>query len=646
MTWLFNSTFWIILLGLTLVARQLLFVLSAENGRKKDLVKRLYRDNHPFTLAVLIPYTVSGRLAPLLELLNAIQGQDYPHERVTIHIVTTQETMGELQPDRLANNVRLWAYPEFRGTTGQAMEWLVERLLAAGGAGLFVFLKPTDIIKPDYFQSVVSRSFEHSVIQGYLAFKHPPQSLLTQCSTLSTRLCNRLHNAGRYHLGLGCQLQPSGWAATSQVLEMVPYKASAQLNHLEYTLRLQLAGIRVAWAPNVVVFQDEPLHFTQLCEQVAEKLQTRLHCLTRYSLPFIFQALTARRLGALDQLTDLLSPSTFWVGVLLLGLAWMDANAVLETLTAQRFELPANPAWWLSFLGMTLAIHVFGLMVARCRRDDYWTTLTLTPVVSMAVVAVLPWFFVSSLVKTLFQPSAMRRSRHKNTPGVGKRFNEELEPEFYHLPSLNIVENWEQALTEAEAQMSTSSSSRDYRASSAETPLNRTLDRTAGDIATDEDSLADLSNRSALERVKQVPLTNGDRQVMCTLRTLTNYSTAGEELHQMSLEYKNHAFHTAAYRILDQAFYELHAKLKARGLTIVTCGSCGQFYNPTADIPGALKVSLKNAGVCLFGKVGREVDLTVDAVTVISSACQHHCPIDQREANVRRWQESLYAIQS
>jgi hypothetical protein len=139
------------------------------------------------------------------------------------------------------------------------------------------------------------------------------------------------------------------------------------------------------------------------------------------------------------------------------------------------------------------------------------------------------------------------------------------------------------------------------------------------------------------ETIKSVPLSNGSKEIPCSLKTCTTFDEEGNEQYQLTLEYKSLSITTETYRILDQAFYELHAKLMSRGLTVITCGSCGNFYNPTADVPGALR----NAGVCLFGKMGQEVNLHTDAVTVMSQACAHHCDLSQRERQVRQWKESL-----
>jgi hypothetical protein len=59
-------------------------------------------------------------------------------------------------------------------------------------------------------------------------------------------------------------------------------------------------------------------------------------------------------------------------------------------------------------------------------------------------------------------------------------------------------------------------------------------------------------------------------------------------------------------------------------------------------MPGALK----NAGVCLFGKMGKDVNLSTDAVTVLTDACPYHCSIESRETILKEWRNSLSLLTS
>jgi hypothetical protein len=639
MNWLLTSVdSWLILtLGTVLILRQLLIITSAERGRKQDLVKRLYKANTDFHIAIVVPVVAPEQLPALRQLWQALNAQEYPTSRFTTHWVATRPAAAEIDHDSLGPTLRLWTHPDFRPHEGQLLEWGIERILAAGGSDLFVFLKPEDIVKPDYLQNVVSRAFEHAIMQGYVATRRRPQTPLAKVLALSGRLFNRIENAGRFHAGLSCRLLDSGWAVRREVLEMYPFQRGHEEANLEYTLLLEQHGVRIVWAPNVVVYRDaEPPLFGYVTARFPT-LWNHLRLIVQYWPSAFIKGLFSVNGRLLDQAINLLTPPAFWLGALLLVMAALHEYTVLP--------IPGETWLWLTLFGAFFVLHLLAHIVARCRTEDYGTLAFWTPAVHLGGFALMP----VSLLQLFFNAFSEQNRQARKKHGLVTRFNEDLEaPEdflnpdeaSYHriLDDMVAQRNREEAADEeapvsaAPAVVRPAVARPVAMAAQKLAPQSRPLP-----FNLDEGEPRPTDNPMVRERVKMVPLTNGARQVDCVLRTRTTLTPEGHEVHQMTLEYKTHAFTTAPYRILDQAFYELQSKLAARGFSLVTCGSCGYFYSPTADVPGALK----NNGYCLFGKQGKEVNLAADAVTVVSQACTYHAPTEERERILNEWQDSL-----
>lgn len=605
----------LIVAGILVVLRQLSVILSADRGRKQDLVKKIYRASHDFQISVLVPYLNPQQYGHLMQLLDAIDHQEYPASRVAVHIVATEQAQADLAHERLKPNVRLWGAPKNNISAEQATAWLIERCLAQGGAGIMVFLKPDDIVKPDFFRNIVSRSVDSFAIQGYVALKDHPDNPVEKVFALTRRLANRIGNAGRYHLGLSCRLQDTGWAIKQEVLEMIPYHARMDLDNLEYTIRLNLENFRVTWAPNVVVYSDDTPGLFSLVTRCVGAAVNRVRMLLQYGPRLVAKALLKMDFSYLETVFAIVRPPAFFVGLALAVLAGVATLQQTDPAGAAlgMAEIPGTAAIWWALAGTVLILETLSLGVARCAPVDYVTLFFWTPVVYTLGILALP-VGIFNYVAAFFANRQYRRPasyRHLKTT----RFNEDMAPEADFLsakPSRRVIEEiLEQHAPDEYGPAAAGSAQRDTRTSS-----RMTLPK---------------------EHVKIVPLSNGKKQVNCTLKTVTTYDESGREQYQLTLEYKTHAFSTASYRILDQAFYELQSKLMARGFTIVTCGSCGYFYNPTADVPGAIR----NRGVCLFGKEGRDVNLDTDAVTVISQSCEYHASMASREKVVNRWKDSL-----
>lgn len=619
--------------------RQLLVILAAEQGRKHDLVKKLTRENQEFQLSILIPFLDSNDHPALLALLHAIHEQEYPSTKVAVHLVVSDETRRDLIPQSLRPNVKVWPFPG--GDTPRyqaAITWLIERCLAAGGNGMFVFLKPTDMIKPDYFQNVAARGLDSFAIQGYVAMKNLPETPLAKTYALSTRLFNRIGNAGRFHLGLSCRLLDSGWAIKQEVLEMIPYRRGTDMDNLEYTIRLNLENFRVNWAPSVVVYSDSQLSFLNHITQCAGTFFNRLTLLAYYGPRLLSRVFVRFDWNDLEQWLAIVTPPYFFTFLAMVILAVMDAQT--------PWPIPGNPMLWGIFATLVLVLNVLGLVVARGKGNDYTAMLIDTPLTYLMAFLASPLAIYGALQEAFLNRPAPGSSYRKART---TRFNEDFDA---------VEETWiaqrskqslqdivqAQALEDAMGRVEVTDDDVNWeREFASPAPRAKKSGGSVESVHSVNVQTAVLPERSAPTRqqpsevVRSVPLSNGTRRVNCRLKTLTTVNAEGRENYQLTLEYKNIAFSTESYRILDQAFYELHAKLQSRGLTIITCGSCGNFYNPTADVPDVIH----NSGVCLFDKYGKEVSLKTDAVTVVSQACNYHCPLEQRESIVREWKESL-----
>jgi hypothetical protein len=624
---LFQFDFWLAALGLVILFRQLRVVLGGEQGRKQDLSKKLYKANLDFHISVLIPYLDSNKLDKLLALLQAIQSQEYPTTKVAIHLVATHRTATDMDFQTLYPNLKVWTYPIRKAHPGEAISWLIERCLARGGTGLFVFLKPDDIVKPDFFQNIAARSLEKPVLQGYVAMKQWPDTLLGKVVALSNRLTNRVWNAGRYHLGLSARLMDSGWVVQREILEMVPYRRGRDIENLEYTIRLNLENFKVAWAPQVVVYSSEPDDFIQ-------HVRNRFQMAFLYASPLLTRAFVKLDFGALEQLLSIIKPPHFMLGLL------MGVMALRASLGFQP-SLGGAVTWSTLAIG-TFILQVLSLLVARSRGADALTFFFMTPVAYLLGVFSIPAAILKNAVLMWTEAKYSQEERQNSQQLARTRFNETLEFElpYQDHPEVRDLQP-QQAYTSSPQKHALEKRLQNHQLE--QIPLDSPDVEPAFEAPKPREQRRRESAKVPaypIEQVKVVPLSNGQKQVDCQLTTVTNLLANGDETFHMTLQYKTVAFSTSSYKILDQAFYELLSKLKSKGFTLLTCGSCGNYYNPAVDV----SKSLKTTGVCLFGKMGKEINISTDAVTVLSQACPYHCALEERETIVRQWRNSVSMV--
>lgn len=654
------------ILGCLIVLRSGLLLVFAEIGRKQDLIKHIYKSGTDFQVAILIPFLDSRRIHALHELIQALVKQDYPATRIGIHVVATEEAVFALpsQSD-LPANMKVWTYPARHANPGQCLSWLIERLLAAGGPSkLFVFLEASDIVRPDFLRNVTTRAFDCFAMQGYIALKRPPKGFVSHIASLSTRIINRVENAGRFHMGLSCKLLSSGWVVRQEILEMLPFRQGHDTECLEYATLLNLNGYRINWAPNVVVYKEEKVSYPSLLKEIAHSTVNRTRLALRYGLQLLVQGSAKFDLTLFEQAWCLVKPPNFVIGFL----ATMGAALLLY------YPVSSSGFYYLSLFTLGFwSTQLVSLAVSRCNLKDIVSSVVVTPLIYLIGALLFPAFLVMALGEAFFQGNARPRKVR-----IGKRFDESQPAKSSRdierlrgqnkaasqriLPALSpgdnedLYEQWAPRTEENESA---------YVPLSRKPSLNREIleERQPKDFAAlYEEKLAQLQPESfsfseprsiglfdetkpgIQEKAITLPISNGKSTVECLLHVIKGPdSITFEEMYHLVFQYKSLSFTTQKYRTPDHAYYELLTKLKTKGFNILSCGSCVYFYRPAAE--EAYDVAREH-GFCLFGKRGKDIHPDTDAVTVINKSCRHYVEADlgNREAIVKQWQESLQQV--
>lgn len=651
---------WMILgaMGSGALLRAILLLFFAEIGRKQDLIKHVYKSGTDFHLAVVVSFLDGEKIGSLHDLIRALGKQDYPTQRTGIHIITTEETAFAL-PDKedWPANVKVWVYPARQVQRDTAVSWLVQRLLAVGGPSrLFAFLDAGDIVRPDFLRNITSRAFDCFAMQGYVALKRPPSQPLASVVALSTRLINRIENAGRFHLGLSCRLMQSGWVVRQELLEMLPFSQGQDMDNLEYTILLNLHGYRVNWAPNVVVYRDETVRFSALMKDIVQSSLNRLRLLARYSLPLLVKGITRLDFNLFALLWDLIRPPHFVAGLVAAAIMAMAYGAQ----DAGLFQTAGL------FLVGILATQLLSLAVARCNVRDIALFLLATPVVYTIGLLAYPAYLALTVAESLsfLKPKPRRQA-------VGKRFDESRPA-----ASKDIADNGARTASrrtrfpgqatsrEGMAPLFHLDDRLSYEQHAVPEPMAPDTQGDAGFSIADMVESADgfaalyaqkldevetqvapsvshtepvfeeaaptlklrpyspLSDSDEQGRTSVLPISNGKSVVDCVIQTFIDYDAQNAPWYCLVFSYKSLSFTTQKYPLLDQAYYELLTKLQSRGFSIVSCGSCSYFHRPGNSIQHSGEAS--RYGICLFGRMTDPGDSGEKQVSVVSQACQQY----------------------
>jgi hypothetical protein len=417
---------------------------------------------------------------------------------------------------------------------------------------------------------------------------------------------------------MSSRLLDSGWVVQREILEMIPYRRGNDIDNFEYTIRLNLGGFRVTWAPQITIYSNEKSDFIGYLTLCLASIMNRVQMFINYSHLLVTRALLKANFNALEQIASTLKPPHFVFGFILAYLTYLAHMG--------HSSIPGNETTWFTLTLAYVGLQLFSLFVARARGSDYLTFFVWTPTVYVMSVLALPWALITSMISFGIQTRNSYEEKARSRQVMGNRFIETLEEEENNGPER--YERIIQEVIEKRAPEKQVLKEKNYATQPSKPQLKETA---PGQEAASHSS-------SHLEETKLVPLSNGEKQVQCQLKTITQCHPNGSQTYQMILQYKSVAFSTAPYHLQDQAFYELQSKLMNRGFTIVACGSCGNFYNASPQS------SEQPSGVCLYGKLGKQIHPEEDGVTVLTEACPHYCGIEERESIVRQWRQSIITL--
>jgi 1,2-diacylglycerol 3-beta-glucosyltransferase len=199
-------------------------------------------------LVVLIPAHDEELLVG--RTVRSLLAQSYPRELFQIAVIADNcsDETAAIATAAGVDMVLVRDAPEGRGK-GRALHWAIDQLLRADvPPDAIVSVDADTIADTDLLLAVVER-FEAGAeaVQGdYRAFGDgSDSSALREAAFL---LFNRVRPAGSNVLGRSAWLVGNGWLLSTQVLRRRPWMAFTSTEDREYSLDLQVDGVRIAFA--------------------------------------------------------------------------------------------------------------------------------------------------------------------------------------------------------------------------------------------------------------------------------------------------------------------------------------------------------------------------------------------------------------
>jgi cellulose synthase/poly-beta-1,6-N-acetylglucosamine synthase-like glycosyltransferase len=285
-------------------------------------------------------------------IVDSLSNQNYPKELYDIFVVADNCT------DKTADIARQHGakvYKRFnlekRGK-GHALEWIFARIYEMSDRYDAIGVFDADNLVSSNFLEEMNRQLckGHKVVQGYIDSKNPFDSWITCSYSIAFWLSNRIFQLPRYYLGLSCGLCGTGFCVELSVLKQIGWGATCLTEDLEFTMKLALNDLKVAWAHDAIVYDEKPLTLKQSWHQRKRWMQGHADCAARFLGPLFKKALRQSDLVAFDCAVYLFQP----IRLVFIGL-------ISIMLWIQSFY-PEAPFYTLQYVFPTTVWYIFVIL--------------------------------------------------------------------------------------------------------------------------------------------------------------------------------------------------------------------------------------------------------------------------------------------
>ena len=236
---------------------------------KRKAAKAAALEATPHNYAVLI--CARNESAVIADLIGSLRSQTY--DQSLLHIFVLADNCTDDTSD-IARSAGATVYERFNNVQvgkGYALQTLLGHLeqdYPAGFDGYFVF-DADNILDPDYI-AAMNRTFSqgHDIVTSYRNSKNYGDNWISAGYALWFLRESRYLNHARSLLGTSCAVSGTGFLFSRAVLEETgPWPFHLLTEDIQFSVHEILQGRKVAFAPDAVLYDEQPTTFRQSWNQ-------------------------------------------------------------------------------------------------------------------------------------------------------------------------------------------------------------------------------------------------------------------------------------------------------------------------------------------------------------------------------------------
>ncbi len=299
-------------------------------------------------------------------LLDSLQKLDYPKEAYKVFVIADNCRDDTAVIAEQKGVVALKRFDNEKIGKPHAIGWALEQLATTKYKyDAVVIFDADNLVSPNFLRlanDCLNSGAE--AFQGSVETKNVGDSWVSIGIYITYAATNRIYQKGRYVTGVGAILCGTGMGFSKRILDQLGWDQSSLTEDREFTHKLLLAGVKVAWMDRALVYDEKPIAPKQAVKQQSRWASGMKMDFKKFFPDLLRAWKKTHDIALLDAMYNLIHPFMPGKGLITLVLLIPLGNAYLWL-------------WWACLYLLSVLYHGIGLVMNQAEVKYYGYLLIL-----------------------------------------------------------------------------------------------------------------------------------------------------------------------------------------------------------------------------------------------------------------------------
>lgn len=241
------------------------FVVLALLGEIKKKTKT--KDEPPVTRFALV-VAARNEKEVIGNLIHSLQRQNYPEDLYDIYVAPNNCT-DDTRDIAISHGALIFDPVGEIRSKGDVLSQFVRMCMRVKKYDAICIFDADNIVHPDFLQKMNNEKLlGANIAQGFKNSKNPTDSAAATAFSIYYWIIGRFYNRSREALGLSSFITGTGFMVTTSFFEKIGgWSTQTITEDYEFSAQCVLAGERVHYVPEAIVYDEQPLTFKQSWKQ-------------------------------------------------------------------------------------------------------------------------------------------------------------------------------------------------------------------------------------------------------------------------------------------------------------------------------------------------------------------------------------------